>query len=399
MLKNKLKIIAILSVIILAFTLPIVKAENETTDNPVNQDETTEPLNLDNNNSEMDNTDENDEDFKKSDVYLTGDNVTIDYIIDGNLFVVANHVTINSQVGGDAFICANTVTIGEDGYVFSNLFTLSKNVIIQGVVYDLYSASENTTISGYVYRDIRVGANTVTLSGTIGRNAYIDCNHLDFVQNTDTNREEQTNETPQNAAINGNLKYSAKQEVSIPEGIVTGETTFEKEVFFEGNTFQKQIMSLGTFLATVIIIWLLCLWLAPKFLKNNISLLTTKKILPVIGFGILTPIVGILAAILLFTLGLTSNIALLLIITLIILMMISTSIFIITINNIICKQFNIEKRIITFGMLVACTIVLWLLNLIPVISSIIGFITVVLGLGMIISNLVFKNKTENIAKV
>lgn len=407
MLKNKFKIIAILSVIILAFTLPIVKAENETTDNPVNPDETTEststettePLNLDNTNSETVNADENDEDFKKSDVYLTGDNVTIDYIIDGNLFVVANHVTINSQVGGDAFICANTVTIGEDGYVFSNLFTFSRNVVIQGVVYDLYSASENTTINGYVYRDIRVGSNTVTLSGTIGRNAYIDCNNVEFVQNTDTNHEEETNETSQSAAINGNLKYSAKQEISIPEGIVTGEITYEKEVFFEGNTFQKQIMSLGTFVATVIIIWLLCLWLTPKFIKNNASLLTTKKILPVIGFGILTPIVGILASILLFILGLTSKIALLLIITLIILMMISTSIFIITINNIICKQFNIEKRIVIFGMLVACTIVLWLLNLIPVISSIIGFVTFVLGLGMIISSLVLKNKTEDIEKV
>lgn len=412
MLKNKFKIIAILTVIILALTLPVVRAENETADNAANpdatvsenvsnedtSDETTEPIDL-SNNSEMDTSEANDENFKRNDVYLTGDNVTIDYIIDGNLFVVANSVTINSQVGGDAFICANTVTIEEDGYIFSNLFTFSKNVTIKGVVYDLYAASENTTINGYVYRDIRIGSNTVNILGTVGRNAYIDCSNLNFTQNTDANESEEENSSNSSqGVINGNLTYSAKQEASIPEGVVAGETTFEKEMSFNNNTFQKQIMSLGTFLATVIVIWLLCLWLAPKFLEKNTSYLTTKKILPVIGFGILTPIVGIIVAILLFILGLTSKIALLLIITLIILMMISSSIFIITINNIVCNKLNIEKKAVMFGTLVIASIILWVLNLIPFIGSVVGFVASVLGLGMIISSIALKEKDDTMIK-
>ena len=140
MLKNKFKIIAILMIIMIAFTFPIVRAENETADDTATPNEATQPVDLTNNNSELDTTDTSDENFKRSDVYLTGDDVTIDYIIDGNLFVVANHVTINSQVGGDAFICANTVTVEEDGYIFSNLFTFSKNVIVKGAVYDLYAS-------------------------------------------------------------------------------------------------------------------------------------------------------------------------------------------------------------------------------------------------------------------
>lgn len=410
MLKNKFKIITMLTVIILALTLPVVRAENETADDAANpdatvsenvsnedtSDETTEPIDL-SNNSEMDTTESNDENFKRNDVYLTGDNVTIDYIIDGNLFVVANTVTINSQVGGDAFICANTVTIEEDGYIFSNLFTFSKNVDIKGVVYDLYAASENITINGYVYRDIRIGSNTVNILGTVGRNAYVDCVNLNFSKDTNTNSEEETNETSQ-GTINGNLKYSAEQEGTIPEGSVAGETTFEKEMSFDNNTFQKQIMSLGTFLATVIVVWLLCLWLAPKFLEKNTSYLTTKKILPIVGFGILTPIVGIIAAILLFILGLTSKIALLLIITLIILMMISSSIFIITINNIVCNKLNIEKKAVMFGTLVIASIILWVLNLIPFIGSVVGFAASVLGLGMIISSIVLKEKDDTIIK-
>lgn len=405
MLKNKFKIITMLTVIILALTLPVVRAENETTDNAANSDtiaaENTSIEVPENNNAEKTNTETNanviaDENFKKSDVYLTGDNVTIDYIVDGNLFVVANTVTINSQIGGDAFICANTVTVGENAYIFSNLFTFSKNVIINGVVYDLYAASENTTINGYVYRDVRVGSNTVNIFGAVGRNAFIDCANLNFTQNINSNSEEQTETTSSSHGIvNGNLSYTSSQETSIPEGAVTGETSFEKEDLSDGNTIQKHIISLGTFLATVIVIWLLCLWLTPKFLKNTDVFLTSKKVWPVIGFGILTPIVGIALSIILLILGITSTLGLLLFILLFILMAISTSIFVIAINNVICNKLKIQKTIGAFGMLIVSAIVLWLIGLIPYIGSIVSIISVVLGLGIITSNLVLKEKVQD----
>lgn len=396
MLKNKFKIIAILSVIILVLTLPVVRAENETAEDATASSATeSSSTNAESIDTEVATNSTDDGNFKRGDVYLVGDNVTIDYIVDGNLFVVANNVTINSQIGGDAFICANTVTIGEQGYIFSNLFTVSKNVNVDGVVYDLYSASETTTITGYVYRDIRVGSNTVNVFGTIGRNAYVDCVTLNFAQDTNGNNEENTNLTSQ-GMINGNLKYSAKEEASIPEGSVTGETTFEQEIISDNNnSIQEQILSLGTFVVTVIVIWLLCLWLAPKFLKNNTSLLTTKKILPVIGFGILTPIIGMLLTILLFVIGITANIGLLLLIALFVLIAISTSIFVITINHIICDKLKIEKTIGIFGMLVVSSIVLWLIDLIPIVGSLVNIIAVILGLGIIISSLVLKEKVED----
>lgn len=392
MLKNKFKIIAILSVIILALALPVVRAENETADYtavPENAsiEATNSTVDSATINSEVTTNNMADENFRKSDVYLSGNNVTIDYIVDGNLFIVANTVTINSQIGGDAFICANTVTVGEEGYIFSNLFTFSKNVNINGVVYDLYAASENTTINGYVYRDVRVGSKTVNIFGAVGRNAFINCVNLNFAQDSNVD-----------SIIHGNLKYSSTQEASIPEGAVAGETTFEQETYFDNNTIQRQILSLGTFLATIIVIWLLCLWLAPKFLKNSTSLITTKKVLPVIGFGILTPIAGILLTILLLVLGITSTIGLLLFITLFVLMAISTSIFTITINNVVCDKLKIQKTIGMFGMLIVSSIVLWLIGLIPYIGSIVGLVAVILGLGIILSSLILKEKAEDVKK-
>lgn len=390
MLKNKFKLVIILTLLIIALMFPIVRAENETADNVATPDVTTSETNINQSDNVLNNssTTSSEETFKKNDVYLSGNDVTIDYIVDGNLFVLANNVTINSQIGGDAFICANTVTVGEQGYIFSNLFTFSKNVTINGVVYDLYAASQDTTINGYVYRDIHVGSNTIHIYGTIGRNAYIQSENFNFINDSKDENSQ--------GRINGNLNYTANREFSIPEGVVSGETNFEQKASFDGNTLQDYIMRLATFVITVVIIWLLCLWLAPKFLKENASLLTTKKVLPVIGFGILTPIVIIVLAILFFILGITSTLGLLLLLVFFLLIAISNSMFIITLNTIICNKLKIEKTIGIFGMLVASSVVLWLIGLIPFIGSILGIIVVVLGLGIAVSSLVLKEKEKTV---
>ena len=91
-------------------------------------------------------------------------------------------------------------------------------------------------------------------------------------------------------------------------------------------------------------------------------------------------------------LGLTSKLALLLLVTLAILMIISSSIFIIAINNIVCQRLKIEKRNVMFGILVLSSLILWAINLIPFVGSLVGFVANVLGLGMIVSNIVLKEK-------
>ncbi len=389
MLKNKFKIIALLMILILALTLPVVRADDENQEEAISVDETTTNATDDpaNQNSASMYSEDN---FKKNDVYLYGDKVTVDYIVDGNLFVLADEVVINSQIGGDAFICANSVTVEQQGYVFSNLFTCAKNVTINGVVYDLYSASENTTINGYVYRDIRVASNVLNVLGTVGRNAYVTSENLNFLANLDENNTDQ--QPTSQGSINGNLNYSAKQEASIPEGFVDGEVKFEPLKEVNQNSIQDAILALGSFVITVVVIWLICLWLAPKFLKKNPSLLTSKKILPVIGLGILTPIVLVILSLILFVIGITSMIGVLLLTILFILLAISTSICIITINNIICNKLKIEKNIAVFGILIATSIVLWLIGLIPWVGFIVKIIIAILGLGLITSNLVIKEK-------
>lgn len=403
MTKDKFKIIPIIMVIILAFMVPFVSAENEvegvvpiseegtTTENVSEEGENT-VTSEDDVTTEEPATTSNDDSFKQGDVYLTGDKVTIDYVVDGNLFVTAKEVVINSQIGGDAFICANSITVGEQGYIFSNLFAFSSNVSIQGVVYDLYAFAQNVTISGYVYRDIRVNSGSLDISGTIGRNAFVSCDNLSLGVAQDMQEGESTVITTQ-GSISGNLNYTSSSEAQLPEGAVQGETYFTKA---SSNKYQMNslLLSLGTMVASSIIIWLLCLWLAPKFLKNTASLLGTKKVLPVIGLGIATPIVLVIAMFILFLLGITASIGLLATTLLVALMLIASSVFVITVNNLVCQKLKIEKTIGIFGMLIVCAIALWALELIPYLGTIIAFIAGILGLGIISYSLIFKGEKK-----
>ncbi len=377
MLKNKLKVIALMIVMIVSFTIPVVRAENETSTDKTSgtQDEAVAISE----NEEENAVEDTSTNMKKGDVYLSGDDVTVDYIVDGNLYVFAKSVTINSQIGGDVFAFAETVNVGEQGYVFSNLFTCAKTVNVSGVVYDLYALAQDVQINGYIYRDIRVASNSLDIKGTIGRNAYAQSNNITFA----TAQEGQEKGTVSSAGIvNGNLEYGASKEISIPEGAVSGETKYTPINEKNSNGVKTYMLSLGTEIATVIIIWLLCLWLAPKFL-NKTNTLLTKKVPALIGYGILVPILAVVAFVILAILGITSKIAIIELMLLAVLISISSSVFVIATNNIVCNKLKIEKNIGIFGMLIVSSAVLWLICIIPYVGSIVRFITSILGLGII----------------
>ena len=401
MLKRKFGMIVLILITTIALALPVVRADNETTNNTSenqvvtdNNTQSTEATTTDETvsaeeSAESQNTAMSEENFKQHDIYLTGDNITIDYVVDGNLFVFANTVTINSQIGGDAFIFANSVTVGEQGYIFSNLFTVSTDVNVQGVVYDLYALSRNVNITGYVYRDIRVSSDTLNLFGTVGRNAYVSCSNMNFSQNSDG----QEDTTVLNGMINGNLEYSSQNEITIPDGTVTGEVKYNEPKTTSNVSIQSYLISLGTIVATAILIWLIGSWLAPKFVKR-MDIINKKSILPSIGLGIIAPIILAIVSVILLLIRITSPFGLLLLAILFILIGISTSISIISINNLICNKLKINKTIGNFGMLIVTAIVLWLIGLIPYIGGIFGIVIVILGIGIMIYNLFRREKLD-----
>ena len=397
MLKNKTKIIAFLLVLILAITSSFVYADNETSSENdialISDTSETKPVETNVENTVSTNETSKDS-YKNSDVYLMGDNVTIDYVVDGNLFVMADTVTINSKIGGDAFIMAKTINVGDQAYIFSNLFAMADSIDIKGVVYDVYALAQNFTVSnGYIYRDAKLCCNTININGVIGRNAFVSCSNINF--NTDENDK---------GIIYGDLTYSAPSELSFDKNIVNGNVTYKAPKVSPEKSVREIVASyisdLGAFLAFVIIIWLVCLWVAPKFL-NDTNKFVGKKTLNVLGTGLLTLIAVPIACIILLLLQLTAGISLLTVAIYILALIVAKSIFTIVANNYLCSKLNINKNTGIFGMLIVSGVIVWVISELPYVGGIVSFIISVLGLGVLVSAILPKKakKTSDTDKV
>ena len=366
-------IVLIILLIISLFT-PIVNAENETTSNeavPIN--ETQEAITI-----------------KEGDEYLFQDTVTIDTPIDGNLFIMANTVTINSQVGGDAFICANTINIENNGYILSNLFASANTINIRGIVYNIYSISDTLTIDGFVYRDVKTVCGTLNINSMIGRDVFANCTSINFKEKANT---EDTPSVVSYGSIQGDLNYSSDEEITIPEDSVSGETHFTA---LKNNTvnISNYMYSLGAILVSAIVLWLIGLWLSPKLLHNTSHSITLKKVLQIIGLGILVPIVIVLLSIIILLIPITSQLTILLLCILAILFFISTSVAIININTMICNKLKITQNLYKLGFLIVTTIVFWLLTLIPYAGMVISLIAIIWGIGSISYSILIKEQAD-----
>ena len=281
---------------------------------------------------------------------------------------------------------AKNLIVNDEAYIFNNLFVMANSVEIKGVVYDAYALANTLTISkGYVYRDLKANCDTLNVNGTVGRNAFVNCSSLNF--NTVENS---------NGVIYGNLEYSSKNEASIPEGSVNGTVNYKNNSDSSKQSVRSivadYILSLGSFIAFVLIVWLLCLWLAPKFLNNTESYIG-KGSLKVFGKGLLGLIAIPVACIILILLQLTSSISLVILSLYILALVVSTSLFTIFANNYVCNKLKINKKSGIFGMLIVTAIVISLLTKIPYIGAIISLLIAICGVGILLTAII-PNKTK-----
>ena len=396
MFKKKFSIVVITLLFLISMIMPIVKADNETDTNTTNA--TAETTNT---NAQVDTTSTSENEsvtntsqdisMKEGDVFIFQNDVTIDYLVDGNVFIFGKNVTIDSQIGGDVFVYSNDLTVTENGYILGNVFAISTNITIKGIAYDLYASSDNVTIDGYVGRDIKVISNTLSINGVVGRNAFVRTDNIKF---PDSNANE--GESATTGYIAGSLNYSAPNELSIPDKSVVGDVSYSPISTGSSSSasIETYLISLGSTLVLVIVIWLIGLKLTPKFLNNTTNYISSKKILPVILAGILTPIVLFIVSILLLFISITVPIGLLMLLALFMIAWIGTSITIISINNLVCDKLKVNKTVGRFGILILTTIILWAICLIPYVGGIISLAFIIVGMGLITYNLLTLNRAD-----
>ena len=371
MLKNKFKIISILLILTFFILVPFAYADNE-----IDNTTSTENTNAENVKTN----------YKKSDVYLSGKDINIDYIVDGNLYVCADTVTINSQIGGDAFIFAKKIIVDKDAYIFNNLFALADSIEIKGLAYDVYSCSNEITLSGNIYRDIKVTANKITINGVIGRDAYVNCKNIAF----------NTEENSSNAKIYGNLSYSAPNEITIPNKVVVGDTKFTQSGFKNispSQVIKNYLLSLCTFIVFVLLIYFVLSKCKSDFQKDDLKL-NASSILKTFLLGFLAIVIIPIIAILLLITFIGSTAGLTLLTFYVLLIFISLAIFTITVNKYLCQRAKITKTPATIGMLIVSSLVVSIMTKTPYVGAVLYIIFFIFGFGIIIKNLLPKNEKQ-----
>lgn len=311
--------------------------------------------------------------FYEGDLYLiSGD---LDYVVDkainGNVFVIGKSVKITGQVYGSVFAFADTVTIEENGYIASHLFAFANSLDIRGTVFDVYSSSKNLAIGhdALIYRDIKAGADKVHLAGSIERDANIAANNIDISDDIKIGR---------------NFRYELENEIEGLDKLQIGNVIYKKDTSnHDKSPVSTYIVSaLGTIVFDVVI-YLVLLFIAPKFVEKTKEYVSTKGLLAFavgLAFTVAVPLIAFTFAIT----GIGSGLGMLLVFIYVAVLMLNACIVSITANEFIAEKLKFsEDKLKKVLILIPVSLVIWVARKLPVVGGFVSAIVFLVGIGIV----------------
>lgn len=411
--KNILRKILIIFILLISSISVLSLADNEVDNSEsVNYNDEVMPISDDaddtsNVDASEDTTEENETDYNTQDStedeydYQTKDSTSKNYFyagtedvnittpVEGDVFVVTSgNVIIDTDICGNAFICANTVTIGEYSIIEASLFNASNSLILSGDVgINVYNISKNLTLSGTVDYDVFSSSAKSNLSGYISRNANISSENITISDEL---------------SIEGDLNYSSKKQVDIPENTVEGKVNFSSintdtkvSTIAKMNDFLTSVLSLAVL---AIVLFVIGKWLNCKFISTYPDLV--KNLPKSLLYGFLTLIVVPVVSLILLICGVTINLAFILTALYLVLLLVASSIVIVILSKLVAEKLNVKfekanNTLLTILSIIVLSIVYKLIQLIPVLGSITIFAFLIIGIGILINNLIPNKEVKN----
>lgn len=342
-------------------------------------------------------------------------------IISGNVFLISDKFVLEPgcEIDGDLYVCANEVYLNQNSKINGNVFIVSTKLEVNAEIGgNLYASSQTFDMKyfGFVSRDLHLTAEEVVLNGWIYRNSFItaknittqdkfinqgdltitDADNLTFsgeilgnatINTKDIKFKTKDNDKDLICKISGNLSYSSIQEVEIPEGIILKEVDFSNYNSIASKNILSNILdyvlNLVGLLVLAYVIYLLIHKFAPNYL-DKMSNITGLNLLKSLGIGIVFLILIPIISILLLISVVGSAIGLILLLIYITLLLVAKPIFIIALatfaKNKLSDRFNIYLYIL------ATTVILSLISLIPYVGFAISMLVSLIGFGMILTN-------------
>jgi cytoskeletal protein CcmA (bactofilin family) len=197
------------------------------------------------------------------DVFCAGQNITISGKVTGDVICAGQTVTISGVVEGDARVAGQTVSIG--GEVRHNVSAAAQTFSLDGkasIGGDLSVGGNTVNLHGKIGRDAALGGATTTISGTVSRNVKASTEKL-----TLNNQ----------ASIGGELTYTSNNEASVSNGAKVVGATRRYEPPKE--TKPKFAIVPGFAIALYIVLSMLVIALAVVLLFPGALVETTNKAL------------------------------------------------------------------------------------------------------------------------
>lgn len=312
------------------------------------------------------------------DLYVYSTNVTIeqDAIIGGNVYIVADDVTFNGQFKGSAYVKTANFDMTFHSYIIKDLFLNCTDANLAGIIYrNAYITADNSLTTQpdfFSHQDLTVNfAKDFTFSGQVKGNVKVNATNFNF-ENSEGN-------SFSKCSIAGNLNYACKNEVTIPDGVVSGAVTTSDYLNKTSNkfSFTSTFIQLIEFLICTFAIIFLAKFFAPKCIEK-LSKLTVKNTLFGLGIGLISIFAVVLAFILLLLTGVGLTLGLALLVAYIFVCIIALPLLLLTIADMLKLKWNIYLKVLLV------TFVYFVISIIPFIGSILVPVAILVGIGRIL---------------
>ncbi len=359
-----------------------------------------------------------------------GQNIIVgkDEIIDHDFFAGGQTVTISGVINGDVFVGANTVLV--DGKINGDLITGSSNLTITGeVTDDVRCVGANIVINGIIGKNItavgsiivinesaRVGGSVlamgsqININGPIAKDLQVYGNQVNV--NNQTGRDLKGAFTQlvlgPKAQILGDLEYQSPAEAQIADGaLIAGQITYkpsekDSRQNRRGNLSGKLWpMAMGFYgiglyfkfvsVLIALVFGLFYLYFFPKRVKSMVQIVGSKFWLS-LGLGVLTPIIFSLLVVFLVVSLVGIPIIFVVLPIFVILVWLSKLFVAFFVGSKILNKFDKNKGL-GWALLVGL-VVYYLLQMIPFVSGLAGFVFTAAGLGAFVIDQKLRRQSE-----
>lgn len=392
MLKNKTKLfLLIVTIILLISTFSFATSDNTVA--PISQNTVSETNTVETNGEQDITTTENTEpQIYNDNLYLFNDNVVMNQLVDGNVYIVGQNVEITGKVNGSLFVIADKVTFSKDSYIMQSIYVCANELYLNGAANDLYAIANKVDMSydSFMLRDLYVVADSFNFNGGAGRNAFVSAKDFNFV-NTEGSA----------AIVYGNLTYTSSNELTLSNNLVQGEIKYSK---YEDTLGEKSVQDiildyivdfLKVLLYTVAV-FLLALWLAPKFVEKSSSFIGKKSAMA-LGIGIISFVLAIVISICLLFSVIAIPLGFAIFVLFMLMLSIAFAVTAICITNKVKEKLKFNNKYSTALTLILVTLILWALEQIPYVGFVVSIIVSLFGFGVTLLYLFTKNKKDETA--